>query len=220
MNWTRISLATLAICALAAVIVRGIRPDEHRNTRQLILHYTLSRVDEPIIVIGDSIVEASTLPRTACGHPIVNAGLNGASTASDLGNWLAPALDGKRAAIIVLSLGTNDALTSSPESKESFGESYGALLARLRKLSRHLAVIQILPVETRGRMTAEMQSDAMRTISIYNSILPELADRNGAAFVTLPAMPSPYTIDGVHLNAGGYEVWEKAVIQGAAKACG
>ena len=60
---------------------------EHRYTRQLILHYTFSRLDDSIIVLGDSLVEAATLPTSACGHPFVNAGLNGASMGSDLGGW-------------------------------------------------------------------------------------------------------------------------------------
>ena len=71
---------------------------------------TLARFDDAIVVLGDSIVEASTMPRELCGHAIVNAGLDGASTTSDLGTWLIDVLDGKPVAAIVVSLGTNDAL--------------------------------------------------------------------------------------------------------------
>ena len=98
MKRTRLGLIVLAITLLAVAATLLVRaynapaPDEHRRVRQLILYYTLSRVDDPIIVLGDSIVEASTLPTSICGHPIINAGLNGASTASDLGGWLARAL--------------------------------------------------------------------------------------------------------------------------------
>jgi len=67
------------------------------------LYYTLSRVDNPIILVGDSITEASTPARELCGHPVVNAGLNSATTASDLGTWLVEALNGRRAAAIVVS---------------------------------------------------------------------------------------------------------------------
>jgi lysophospholipase L1-like esterase len=223
MNWTRFGLVILAICVLAAIIVRTRKAEavgEHRAARQLVLHYTLSRVDDPVIVVGDSIVEASTLPRSTCGHAIINAGLNGASTASDLGNWLTLALDGKRASLIVVSLGTNDALVGAPPSKESFGERYGALLAQLAGLSPRLAVLEILPVEARARMSAEMRDKAMETIRSYNSILSEVAARNGATFIALPAMPTPHTIDGVHLNAGGSEVWEQAVMRAVAMICG
>jgi lysophospholipase L1-like esterase len=223
LNWKRFSLVVLAACALAAVLAWAKTResvDEHRRARQLVLYYTLGRINDPVIVIGDSIVEASTLPRSICGHAIVNAGLNGASTASDLGNWLAPALDGKRAALIVVSLGTNDALTSAPSSEQTFADRYGALLALLSKLTPRLAVLQIPPVEARDRMTVKMQDEARGTINIYNSVLPGLAGRNGAIFVALPAMPEAHTIDGVHLNAEGYQAWDKAVMQAAATVCG
>ena len=91
MNRTRIGLAVFLIGAVAvglSYFSKQSFSDSHRRTRQVILHYTLSRVDNPIIIVGDSIVEASTLPRELCGHAIVNAGLNGASTTSDLGTWL------------------------------------------------------------------------------------------------------------------------------------
>jgi lysophospholipase L1-like esterase len=194
--------------------------DEHRRARQFVLHYTLSRIDDPVIVIGDSIVEASTLPRSICGHAIVNAGLNGASTTSDLGSWLSEALGSKRASLIVVSLGTNDALVSAAASKQSFGDRYGALLAQLSRLTPQLAVLAIPPVEAQGRMTIEMQNEAMATINGYNSGLPDVAGRNGATFVALPAMPRSYTIDGVHLSSGGYMAWDAAVMQAAMRVCG
>jgi lysophospholipase L1-like esterase len=223
LNWKYFSLAAIAACASVAFLVWATNretPDEHRRARQLVLYYTLSRINDPIIVIGDSIVEASTLPRSICGHSIVNAGLNGASTASDLGSWLAPALDGKRAALIVVSLGINDALASAPQSKGNFEDRYGALLALLSKLTPQLAVLEIPPVEAQGRMTVKMQDELMRTINAYNSILLDLARRSGAALVALPAMPKPHTIDGVHLNSDGYLAWDKAIMQAAAMICG
>jgi lysophospholipase L1-like esterase len=223
LNWKYFSLAAIAVSAPVALLVWAANrdaPDEHRRTRQLVLYYTLSRINDPIIVIGDSIVEASTLPRSICGHSIVNAGLNGASTASDLGSWFAPALDDKRAALIVVSLGINDALASAPQSKANFEDRYGALLALLSKLTPRLAVLEIPPVEAQGRMTVKMQDEVMRTVNAYNSILPDLARRNGATFVALPVMPKPHTIDGVHLNSDGSLAWDKAVMQAAAMICG
>ena len=214
-NWTHVGLIILAM-GTAAVCLTWARKadviDEHRHVRQLILHYTLSRTEDPVIVLGDSIVEASTLPRSICGHAIVNAGLNGASTTSDLGSWLSEALGSKRAALIVVSLGTNDALVSAAASKQGFGDRYGALLAQLSRLTPQLAALAIPPVEAQGRMTIEMQNEAMTTINGYNSGLPDVAGRNGATFVALPAMPKPYTIDGVHLSSGGYKAWDTAVM--------
>jgi lysophospholipase L1-like esterase len=223
---TRLGLIVLAIAvvAVAATLLARVyhapAGDAHRQVRQIILYYTLSRLDDPIIVVGDSIVEASTLPRSICGHPIINAGLNGASTASDLGSWLTPALANKRAASIIISIGVNDALVPAPTSKQAFEDRYASLLGELSKLSTHLVVLAIAPVEARGRMTAEMQKEVMATVDGFNSILPALAKRTNAAFMALPEMPSPHTTDGVHLNSNGYQIWDKAVMQGAALACG
>jgi lysophospholipase L1-like esterase len=220
MNGARIGLAVLLIGALAAgfsFFRKEAIADSHRQARQLVLHYTLSRVDNPVILVGDSIVEASTLPRALCGHPIVNAGLNGASTASDLGTWLIEALDGKRAASILVSLGTNDALTA--RSTQAFETSYLALLGELSKVTGHLAVLAIPGIDVQGRVTAEIQAEAMRRINDLNAVLPALAEKAGAAFIALPPMVKPHTIDGVHLNAVGYAAWDEAILKGVSTIC-
>jgi lysophospholipase L1-like esterase len=216
----RIAILVVVIAALAAILWWRRPPiidDSHRSVRQLILHFTIARTDDPIIILGDSITEASGLPRSLCGHAIINAGLSGASTASDLGRWLAGALAGNRAALIVVALGTNDALTD--RSQQAFAGSYANLLAELSKLTSHVVVLAVPPVEARRNATAEAWDQATATINSYNLVLPDLAAKGGAGFVALPAMPEPHTIDGVHLNAAGYLVWDKAVLQGAASIC-
>ena len=223
MTRIRFGLAVLTVCAVGAYFTWSRKPDDtdqHRHARQLILNNTLSRVNDPVIVVGDSIVEAATLPRSICGHPIVNAGLIGSSTTSDLGAWLALALDGKRAALIVVSLGINDVLISTPQSKESFADRYAMLLDQLSKLTPQLAALEIPQVEAKGRITIAMRDEAISTINGYNSILPGLAARHGATFVSLSAMPKLHTMDGVHLNSDGYQAWEEAVMQAATKICG
>jgi lysophospholipase L1-like esterase len=222
MNGTRIGLAILLMAALAAWLWSPGKPepeDSHRLSRQLVLHYTLSRTDNPIVVLGDSIVEASTLPRALCGHAIVNAGLSRASTASDLGTWLVDALAGKPTAAIVVALGINDALVSRL-GQQQFQASYGALLAQLSTRTKHLFVLAIPHVEAEGRITPGSQTDTIAGINDYNSVLPELAAKNGATFIALPAMPKPHTLDGVHLNAAGDLAWEKALLQGVSTICG
>ena len=51
-------------------------------------------------------------------------------------------------------------------------------------------------------------------IDNFNAILPELAREAGATFIPMPAMPEHHTIDGIHLDAAGYQVWDKAVLGG------
>jgi len=221
MSGARYGLAVLLIGALVAGFSfyrKQAIDDSHRQARQLVLHYTLSRVDNPIILVGDSITEASTLPREQCGHVIVNAGLNGASTASQLGTWLIEALDGRRAAAIVVSLGTNDALKA--RSTQDFEASYAALLAQLADVSDRLAVLAVPGLDVQGRVTAEMRAEVMGRINTFNAALPALAARAGATFIPLPPMQAPHTIDGVHLNATGYSAWDKAVLDGVSSICG
>jgi hypothetical protein len=226
MNGTRPIITVVAVAVLAiGALLAGIsffRPntiiDTHRHTRQVILHYTLSRAEQPIIVLGDSITEASTLPRSYCDHPLVNAGLDGASTASDLGTWLKDVLNGRRAAAILVALGTNDAL--QVRAQQEFETNYRALLAQLKDTTDHLVVLGIPSLEVRGRMPADYQAATMRRIDAFNAALPVLAEKAGAMFASLPPMGAPHTIDGVHLDAAGYEVWDAAVLKGVSSACG
>jgi GDSL-like Lipase/Acylhydrolase family len=191
--------------------------DAHRHTRQIILHYTFSRVEQPIVVLGDSITEASTLPRSLCDHAVVNAGLDGASTVSDLGTWLIAALDGRHTAAILIALGTNDALQGRKQ--EEFEANYGALLIQLKDVTDHLAVLGIPAVEVRGRMPADYQAETMKRIDAFNAALPAFAAKHAATFAGLPPMPTPHTIDGVHLDSAGYVVWDAAVLKGVSGAC-
>ncbi|MGC1554909.1 MAG: SGNH/GDSL hydrolase family protein [Bradyrhizobium sp.] len=210
------ALAALAIGALA-VGASDAATESHRLARQVILHYTFSRTEQPIIVLGDSITEASTLPRSLCDHAVVNAGLDGASTVSDLGTWLLEGLNGRRAAAILIALGTNDALQGRKQ--EEFKANYGSLLAQLRGATDHLVVLGIPSVEVRGRMPPDYQAETMKRIDVFNAALPALAEKSGATFAALPPMPAPHTIDGIHLDAAGYAVWEDAVLKGVRGAC-
>jgi hypothetical protein len=96
MNAARIALvAMVAACAWAAWPKHEIIIDRHVAARQSVIQSTLGRVENAVVVLGDSIVEASTLPRSLCGHPIVNAGIGRASTASNLGSMLTESLGGQ-----------------------------------------------------------------------------------------------------------------------------
>jgi lysophospholipase L1-like esterase len=51
-------------------------------------------------------------------------------------------------------------------------------------------------------------------IGSYNAVLSDLAEETRNTFIPLPAMPEHHTLDGVHLNAAGYEVWDRAILSG------
>jgi len=222
MNRVLVGFAVLAIGAASvgySIVKKQAFAESHRRGRQTILYYTLSRIDNPIIVLGDSIVEASTLPRELCGHAIVNAGLDGASTTSDLGGWLMDALDGKTAAAIVIALGINDALGAARDLPQ-FETNYSSLVATLSKATAHVIVLEVPPLDASPRFPVETRTKATQLIDSYNSALPALAVRGGGSFAALPPLPTPHTIDGVHLSAAGYQLWNEAVLKGASVSCG
>jgi hypothetical protein len=210
MNLTRFALvACVAACAWAASSGRPVILDTHTATRQRIIAWTLARVDDPVIILGDSITEASTLPPSICGHPIVNAGIGGASTESRLDSMLTQSLGGKRAAIVVVALGTNDA--AIPNSLERYRANYRAVLAAVAGVAQRSAILAIPAAEV-GLEEASKVNAAV--INSYNAMLPDLAKEADATFIPLPAMPDHFTVDGLHLNAAGYAVWDRAVLQG------
>jgi hypothetical protein len=214
MNGSRVALVGLvAACAWAAWPKHEIIIDTHGPTRQFVIRSTLARVDDAVVVLGDSIVEMSTLPRSLCGHAIVNAGIGGASTESNLGSILKESLGNKRAAAIVVSLGTNDA--AIPNSVERYRSNYRALLTELATLAPRITVMAI-PLPEAGLEEAKKVS--LATIDSYNATLPGLAEEARAIFIPLPAMPERHTIDGIHLNAAGYEIWDRAILRGVESA--
>jgi lysophospholipase L1-like esterase len=217
----RISILVLAIAVMLFVgfwfFKKEPPVDTHRHLRQVVLGYTFSRTEHPIVILGDSITEASTLPPTLCDHALVNAGLGGASTGSDLGTWLLKALDGRRATAVLVALGTNDALQGREQ--REFEAKYTALLAQIKGVADHLVVLGIPAVEVRGGMTAEYEVLTRRHIDAFNAVLPALAEKAGATFVPLPPMKTPHTIDGIHLDGAGYEVWDATVLKGMSRAC-
>ena len=182
---------------------------QYAQVRQFAIQSTLDRFSSPIIVLGDSIVELSTLPRSLCNHAVINAGISGAQTTSGLGAILKQSLRGKRATLIILSLGTNDALMS--RSIDHFAGAYKALLADITPLAEHVAVMAIpaldSPVEANERVNA------------YNAVISMVAKEQGIDFVPLPQMPQPHTTDGLHLNIDGYSIWDAALLDQAKLIC-
>jgi lysophospholipase L1-like esterase len=93
-------------------------------------------------------------------------------------------------------------------------------LSQLSKAAARVIVLAVPPIDASPRLTVDAQDKAMRLIDRYNSALPELSVRSGATFAALPPMPTPHTIDGVHLSVAGYDLWNQAVLQGAYVLCG
>jgi lysophospholipase L1-like esterase len=74
-----------------------------------------------------------------------------------------------------------------------------------------VAILAIPPPEA-GLWEARKVNGAI--IEGYNAILPEIAREAGVTFIAFPPMPQQHTIDGIHLNAAGYEIWDGAILRG------
>jgi lysophospholipase L1-like esterase len=78
-------------------------------------------------------------------------------------------------------------------------------LGQISPLAPRRIVMAVPPVEHGAALEAP--------INEYNSILPDIAKEAGATFGALAPMAQPHTSDGVHLNAAGYESWDKDILR-------
>jgi len=209
MNWTRIGIiGFVGLCGWAA----WPKGNDATPPRPLLIRAALKQVDDPVIILGDSVVKRATFPRAVCGRPIVNAGIDGSTTSSGLDAMLTKALGGKQAAMVVVSLGLNDAAV--PVNADSYRTNYLALLATLKSTAPRMAVATVTLVEAGKSDSARINVQA---IDNYNALLPTIAGDAGASLITIPSMPAKYTTDGIHLNDAGYAIWTKAVLGGVSE---
>lgn len=226
--WTirEVRKSNLAIYQLSYVLnakIDRLRPStvvhEHSEVRRFMIAAHLARAVNPIVVLGDSITEAATLPSTICGHAVVNAGIGGADV-SDLSSVAPSLLAGKAPALVVVAIGTNDAYVSDRR-VEQFGAAYAKLLQSIANPATKLAVASIPPIAANGFLTiaAKLKPEL---VDRFNSLLPGLAERAGASFIdahkALTDKGPPETIDGVHLAPSAYDLWDAAMLAGIKKA--
>lgn len=155
----------------------------HFEVRHFIIKVALSDADRPIVVVGDSITEMARLPETINGHPVVNAGIGGA-TIGDFQMVAADLLGGSNPQLIAVALGTNDAGSTSIE------QNYTALLSTLKKLSPRLVAVGI-------------PDDNNAT----NVQIKAAAEAANVPFVEQRLPPGSHLSDHIHLNATGYRAW-------------
>jgi len=209
--WISIIAAVIAAIALAGVItlgfaheklrrqMAGISSDmarlpnpsashEHFEARLAVIRSQLSRVEKPIIVMGDSIVESAMLPASLCGHPVINAGIGGA-TIGFFTRYAGIIVGSSKPELVVLSVGINDAGIPL----ESFRAAY---LATLQTLKAPVAVVTIAPAKS--------------SVDGFNQFIRGLE----ASIIDTKELSSDMTTDGIHLDQTGYDLWNKAIAQG------
>lgn len=206
MNGVRIGIIASLLLCVWLVWPKG---ESNKPPRPLLIKSALKDAKDPIVVLGDSIVRQAELARSLCKRPVVNASIDGSTTSSGLDGMLKKAIGDKKAALIVVSLGMNDAETDVSE--ENYRKNYAALLTAMKPMTSRLAVVAVTPLET-GKPEVGHRKQAI--LDGYNSALPDIARDAGAAFIAMPAMPAGFSTDGVHLSASGQAVWAKVVSDG------
>jgi hypothetical protein len=165
----------------------------HADVRQFFIRAALDGVPSPIVVIGDSITEGAPLPATACGHPVINAGIGGAST-SDF-RQLAPVLfDGTPGPhLIVVALGANDVGSGS------LTRDFSALLSQLSGLAPR--IIAVSNTADEGVLAQQRAATAAMHVPFYEIKVTGLM------------------ADHIHYTHEGYAEWVPVIFRAVSSAC-
>ncbi|WP_441255902.1 GDSL-type esterase/lipase family protein [Tardiphaga sp. 285_C5_N1_2] len=184
--------------------------NRHSDIRIFGIKSNLLQTENQVLFIGDSITEAARLPLEICGHPIVNGGIGGASSFA-YDRLVASMFEGRRFPLVVVAIGTNDSLVNSLP-PPALSKSYVSLLDNISKLTSRVVVVGLPPIDT-NRSLARFFSADLATSN--NEIIRNIASQRNLPFVDLrgamDGVKQSVTIDGVHLNAAGFKLWEQAV---------
>jgi lysophospholipase L1-like esterase len=173
------------------------------KVRMKTIQAQLDQVYEPyIVVMGDSHAERMYLA-TLCGLPIVNAGIAGA-TAGDVLALAENVTPPRKAAALLLSVGTNDILAKrhpeTDEAERNFKADLKALGDRLVAWSDRRALIAIPPVARKEEVNFPRVAAAR-----YSAMLEHTCEQGDCTFLGLFAPLSPSeadatSSDGVHMR--------------------
>lgn len=207
---------------LVSVIDNAAFEYQHSYTRKLVIRSHMEQIDSDYVaIVGDSITEALS-KQAACGFPLLNAGIGGA-TISEADRDILPLLRVRAPQALVIAVGVNDARKMStkprPQRIRDFEHEYRALLAAAKTMSPRIAVATIGPVE-KGRVYGDAVYDS-GLIKQFNDIIRSVSKENDILAIDLSIMADAAgfardgsTIDGVHLSAQGYAGWWSAIEDG------
>jgi len=182
----------------------------HYDVRRFIIKsQTAQTSGSPIMLVGDSITEAARVPPVLCDAPVVNAGIGGEGVSTNFPDILTEALADRRAKLIVVALGTNDAWRSATD----FKGDYERLLARLRPFTERMLLVGIPP------MSPGALNITTSKVTEFNEIIHAIAAAEGLAVVDLDELSRVPTLDGIHLTRDGYLIWQRHLEEGIARAC-
>lgn len=161
--------------------------NDHQDVRQFIIRAALAGLDSPIVVIGDSIAEMARFPEEIGGHPVVNAGIGGA-TIQDFETIAPSLLEHTKPFAIVIELGTNG--------PDSIGTEYVKLLEQLKNISQRLIAVGIPHADS--NLTNDQIRSAASVVGVY--------------YVNKILTPDLLLSDHIHLGAAGYKIWTPTIV--------
>jgi lysophospholipase L1-like esterase len=212
----------LGIIVIAAAIVflgvgytMGVGPFESKlelsHERFYAIKAEIRHTPDPVIVLGDSIVQGASLPKWICGQAVVNAGVVGAAVGY-FERHGAELLGSSRPKLIVLAVGINDA---SPIAGRQFRSRYRKTVALLSRAAP-VVVATITPVRSGD---ASSVYDA-RLVPSFNDTIKSTPDVKAVIDLNGPLSSANWTTDGIHLGPQGYALWSKAMVEGLSDALG
>jgi lysophospholipase L1-like esterase len=189
--------------------IRQSIPDPHRSARETIFESLSHPRRGAVVFVGDSLTDWNEWPEffSEPGR-ILNRGIGGQTSAGVRRN--AKQIAGLDPVAVFLMIGANDAIGDLPATqtvaniRETVGE--------IQELSpeTHVYVQSLLPFRMLDRrdwirqVNESLKSWADGETVFFVDVYGRLADEDGY-------LDAAYTVDGVHLNAKGYEQWLGAI---------
>lgn len=195
-------------------VIKDLRGLYARGRADVILRQIQSQHGDLLIVFGDSIVEQMFFPEIS-GYNVLNAGISGAR-ALDAKPFLQKLLALSHGPLVVLAMGTNDALDQHAASPEQFAAGYEDLARTILASGRKLVLVTVPPMEPGKAASSQLNGDRLKA---YNAVIRDVGRRTGAVVADVDAAltkrqagrTESFTLDGVHLDAGAAAVWRDTV---------
>jgi lysophospholipase L1-like esterase len=167
------------------------------------------------VMLGNSLTERGLWAEYFPGRAMLNRGIGGDCVSGMIAR-ITPIVEGQPRAIFIMA-GVNDLIFSTITS-EHLLRQYERLIDIIEKSSPRtkIHIQSLLPVDE-ARNTRYF-TDMNPRIAAFNVLLRNMAERRGLVYIDIRSgmerdgkLPAEYTIDGIHLNATGYEVWRRAI---------
>lgn len=168
-----------------------------------------------IIFVGDSLTRLGEWSELL-GRVVVNRGIGGDDVEGV--TLRIEEILARKPKLIFLMVGINDLLSGGKKPSDIL-PAYRQLVERIRGRAQ-LVIQSVLPVRE-GEASGKLAPDIHARIRQLNTGLTQLADGNAVLFLNLhPVFALPdgsldprYSLDGVHLNGAGYQLWASLLNQ-------